>query len=123
MQLRLKVNVEPPRLAVTFGLKVLAEKVCHLLTGLVRIVNDDLGGFLRVLRNVGARIFCGMLGQAEFMLGSVFRLDGKGVCVPIEAGESALGSLQATLANMVDLLGGLFASLGSIVHNYFTTFP
>ena len=85
--------------------------MCHLLTGLVRIVNDDLGGFLRVLRNVGTRIFRGMLGQAEFMLGSVFRLDGKDFCVPIKTGESALGSLQATLANMVDLQGSLFASL------------
>ena len=34
MQSHLKVNVEPPRLAGAFGLKILAEKVCHLLTGL-----------------------------------------------------------------------------------------
>ena len=94
MQSHLKVNVEPPRLAGTFGLKVLAEKVCHLLTGLVRIVNDDLCGFLRVLRNVFARIFRGTFGQAEFMLGSVFRLDGKGFCAPIKVGDSALGSLR-----------------------------
>ena len=62
MQSHLKVNVEPPRLAGAFELKILAEKVCHLLTGLVRIVNDDFGGFLRVLRNVSARIFRGVLG-------------------------------------------------------------
>src|SRR5579863_674094 len=57
------------------------------------------------------------------MLGSVFRLDGKGSCVPIEAGECALGSLQATLTNMVDLQGDLIASLNRIVHNHFTAFP
>ena len=106
-QCRLNVNVEPPRLACAFGLKILAEKVCHLLPGLVSIVNDDLGGFLRVLRNVGTRIFRGMLGQAEFMLGSIFRPDGKGFCVPIKAGENSLGTLQATLTNVVDLQGGL----------------
>jgi hypothetical protein len=41
------------------------------------------------------------------MLGSIFRPDGKGFCVPIKAGENSLGTLQATLTNVVDLQGGL----------------
>lgn len=62
MQGHLKVNVEPPRLAGAFELKILAEIVRDLVPGLLRVINDDLGGFLCVFRNVIARIFRGVLG-------------------------------------------------------------
>jgi hypothetical protein len=32
-------NVEPPRLAGVFRLKILAEEVCDSVTGLLRVVN------------------------------------------------------------------------------------
>jgi hypothetical protein len=62
MHCPLKVKVQPPRLAGAFELKILAEIVRDLLTGLLRVINDDLGGFLYVFRNVIARIFRGVLG-------------------------------------------------------------
>ena len=43
-------------------LKSLAEKVRDFVTGLLRVVNGDLGGFLRFFRNVFARIFRGVVG-------------------------------------------------------------
>jgi len=43
-------------------LKSLAEKVRDFVTGLLRVVNGDLGGFLRFFRDVFARIFRGVVG-------------------------------------------------------------
>ena len=53
---------KPPRLAGSFGLKSRAEKVRDLVTGLLRVVNGYLAGFVRSFRNVFARIFRGVVG-------------------------------------------------------------
>jgi hypothetical protein len=39
-----------------------AEKVSNLVAGLLRIVNGDLGRFLRSFRNVFARVLRGVVG-------------------------------------------------------------
>ena len=87
------------------------------MTRSLRVVNGYLAGFLRSFRNVFTRIFRGVVAQAKGRLGSVFRLDGNCFCASIEVGDGALDGLQSALANMINLFGGLFASLGSVVHN------
>ena len=62
MRRRLKVNVQPPRLAGSFGLKSFAEDVRDLVTCSLRVVNGYLAGFSRFLRNVFARNFRGVVG-------------------------------------------------------------
>jgi hypothetical protein len=110
------------RLARRHALYGFLEKVRNLVTSSLGVVDGDLAGFLGLLGDVFAGIFSGMVGQAKGLLGPIRRFEGDRFCAAIEVGDSTLGSLQASVAETVDSLSGLPASLGGIVHNHVTAF-